>query len=1130
MKLITRFILTLTCILFAYISEGVNKYSVTSGLWNNAASWMPAGIPQTGDDVHVMQGHSITVSPGSFSAHSITIRNTGHLLLSSGTILKIDSLLSVSGEVKMNNGDIEIKSGSFFELRDSAVFEWEPGTNTQPGASLFNNSTETFSPASNLIIKKWYDFNVPLATHISGNFGNLVLNSYQSNMILEWNQNNLFSSHQIIGTLTIGKGWIVLDKSGSMVQTEIGKIKLENTNSYLDFHIGNHPSTIKVITNEIYNLGGEINGIYNGNGNIELQVNDDVTNYGNIVLIRNAGVSGVSNGNAKLNVSGDFIQYAGDFRGIFNLTTFNSGTVDLTIHNLILKKGIFLAQYGCHTSGGTNRIRIENNLAINFSTHTSKFRATGLSSLAGTFNAAKTEFEVLGKTTLSGDPQAEFTSSGGSAKETFYAGDNFVVNGMRVNFNSGMHETKLHFNHSVSITGGNVSFSRMSGSVMAEIGENLIIQGGSLSLKEDHGPGRLNVNGDYIQSAGLLCIYSNPVIISGENLTMTVEGRFHQTGGQLNFCNNSSSLQPILLNLKSAEIIFNGDASVVRSGTAYGKITYSHQGEAIYKRLSGTHLINQIKTEIDSGCVLNIAAGNIQIASSLTPALDMLTVKNGSVLNMRESKILSNMTENYSGISVEDGGRISTQNTNGFFTGNENGCLSASGQMDFSLSPGSIIEYNGKETQTLTGISGINQALSRHKYGILEINLNSDVSNKKVILQSEGVFVRTHLILTKGELFLNNYPITIESGVPNAITAQEGYIKSDVNQALNQGCVKWMNLSTGEHQIPFGITKNELLPFTFNLKSGLGKFIRVSTRATGADNLPFPDANPPISGIFRNGKDVSVSNVIDRYYEIHADGIKADFTIYYSGKENTLAQLADQLLGIQCYENGKWSKSFGQGFSVINGTGQIKTTNTTTFGHWIISTPVSSNTLLDFISFNAELSHSKVNLSWEIPVGSTAIDYFLIQRRKPGESFNSLNQMYITDSQLYKFEDTDDLNEEGEYEYRIVRINKNGQTGYSDIERVSYFITIPTVAEIISVVPNPFRNFFELSYSVPRDGETDFSIISRNGQTVLSDKLKSVKGLNYYRFENSHNLSPGIYVLAIGYGSNLTTRKILKTD
>ncbi len=1106
-------------------SQGENKYSVKSGSWQDASLWLPAGIPAANDVVHIMNGHTVITASGNINVQSLYIRPGGKLLLTAGTQLHLSSVLEVNGELQMNQGDIQAAAGMQFILGDSSVFIWEPGNNTPSGASLFINGMESFSPFSTLIIKRWYDYTVPLATDISSHFGNLHLHSLSGNLIFEWNQNNLFNTHRIEGTLTIGKAWITLDKSGSSDTVFIKRIRLENTNSYLDLHGGDHPSTLTVITDEIYNYGGEINGIYNGNGNIRLVVNGDLTNFGYIFLIRNSGLSGIGNGNAMLQVNGKLTQHAGDFRGIFNLTSFQSGTVDFRINQLNLYGGIFLAQYACHTGNGINRFEINGDLNIGFTQPQNKFRISGLTSLAGIFNAARTEFIVHGMTSINGHAQAEITTSGATGMESLQANNDFEVNNGTVRFNMGNHATSLVFNENLLIRNGNVALSATAGQVQVTVKKKLKMEQGRLALKQAAGQASFAIAGDFIQSGGQIILYDQSSEISSLPVRMEVAGRFIQTGGQLNLCNHSMSSQPVTLSILSPEVVLNGNAAIVRSGNNYGLMVFAHQGTCTFKRLSGTHLISQVKIILESGCRLHLAAGNLQLSSSQSKTIDMLQIKDGAVLDAGESKIFSNMQFPYCGIRLEDGGRLRLMNENGFFNGTESGCLNAAGNMDYFLSPASIIEYCGIDDQWITGHQHVGAALPQHKYGILEINLQGR-QNKKVRLTDPEVVVRRSLILTRGELQLNGNNLILESGSPDALAYTHGYVNARPVNLSSPGYVVCRNLSTGRHVIPFGETDREILPFVFHLKSGAGKSMQIMTYSTDTNNQPFPVVHPPINGLFRHGKEISVSDVIDRYYVIHANGIKADVELSYSAAENTL-QTSDDRLSIQQWKDGKWSSSFGYGKRHPGG-GTVTARNVSQFGVWIISTPFDQPAE-SFLSFEATSHEKTVTLNWEIISSINPPYQFQIQRAFSTSPFQPIATLTDNTDDKTMFSYTDEPTTDGEYTYRIL-LTHGSYNEFSEPRKVVIGETSEEPVTILSLKPNPFRNFFEITFTIPDEAIVTLSLTSSAGHQVFRESIKAIKGINTHKINLPDNLRSGIYVVAFGYNNRLLTEKLFKTE
>lgn len=1127
---VTRNIVSAVLLLISPAADAAVKSSVISGNWNNPSAWSPTGIPSPSDEVIISDGTIVELNDFA-DVLSVTVNTSGEFNLTAGKQIVIQQTLTVNGKMKMNGGNISFSTGAQFNMGAYSIFTWDPGINSPAGATLFTKGVENFDSTSTLIIKKWYDYStVPIGKVVTGNFGNLTLNSLAGNVLLEWNQDNYFESHKIIGTLTIDQGWIVLDKSGQISNTSIGNINLLNGNSYLDFHNGSHSSTFVVNAGSITNMGGGLNGIYNGNGNVELNVSGNFTNYGNVVLIYNTGVFNVGNGDAKMTVLGNYTQNTGDFRGIFNLTTFNAGTVELTFNNITVTGGIMMGHYACHTSAETNNFIVNGNLNINFQNPSAKFRVTGLTSLSGTFNNVKSNIFVSGNFSISGNTSSEFTSSGSIGSETVNVIGNVVFSGGSNNFNMGSHQVSSIFNGDLVINGGNTSLSKTPGALVLTILKDLKMNAGLLSIKGNTGAATIKLEGNYIQTGGTLFLHSNTNFPSADLVSISVAANFSQTGGIINYEDNGSSASQNMIVVKGTEYTVGGNALITRAGNAFGLLRFSSQGMLVYKRITSTHNIQQVKQVVDGGCTLEIANGNLQIASSMSPALDMLRVLNGSILKMGTSKIVSNIQYSHSGITVENGARMTTQNANGLYNGTDNACINATGNVNYFLSPNSIIEYNGIDNQEISGINTGLATTNNHKYGILEINFTGTPDIEKVSLNNPNVYVRTALVLTSGEVYLNNNPITIEDGNTTAVSRNTGYIKSDNGRADNNGFIRWMNMTTGEHIFPFAFNAADYLPFIFSPVSGMGETVSVATRATGIDNMPFPVNNLHVNSITRNGKDIAVSSVIDRYFEVRAPGYKANTVVMYRGAENTTADsLNGTSFGIQSWDGHKWSNSFGLGIGVKQGIGTITVNNATLFNHWIISTITSQSYSNDFIDFTAKAEDNHVLLDWSTGT-STSINYFNIEKSNDDLLYVSLGQVLAQpnsgDATAYSYTDSSIVN--GTFYYRISQVNNDGTVFVSHTERVEINLENDIKTEILTLSPNPFSNYFELVYSSSSNVNHEILITNSLGSIISIEKLKSDAGINSYKFYQKQNLAPGIYVVTLRSGKNAQSRKLFK--
>jgi hypothetical protein len=1110
--------------------KAITKSSVSTGNWDNPLVWTPAGIPGSNDNVLVLSNHIITINNNA-EINAVKIDADGELNFLSGKDLIMHSNLTVDGKVSMNGGNIHFNGGDFV-LNANATFIWEPGDNTLAGASLFTNGTEFFDASSNLIIKKWFDYSgVPLGSVVTGDFGNITLNSLYNGFLYEWNQNNQFETHKISGTLTVDQGWIVLDKSGNISNTTIGNIVLLTPNAFLDFHSGTHNSSFTVNTQNITNTGGNLNGIYNGNGNVTLNVTGSFYNLGNFTLIYNTGVLGVGNGTAVLNVDGNFNQLAGDFRAIFNLTTTNAGVSNLTFNTINLTGGIMMGQYACHTSSATCNFKVNGDFNINFSKPTDKFRVIGLTSLSGTYNNAKSNFIVNGSLLIAGNAYAEFTSSGSVGAETVTLGK-LNAGGCTNNFNLGSHQVVFNSNGNLEISGGTTSLSKSPGNATINISGDFIQTAGTLSLKGNTGSADATIAGNFSLSGGTILLHSNINSTSVNPVNLTINGNFSQSGGTFNFDDNASGTAINSLFIKGPQYNLTGSGSITRSGNGTsqnsGNLVFARAGTIDFQRTASYHNIQQVKQNVSSGCTLNILSGNLQISSSTTQTTDQLKISADGILKMNLLKIISNNQYSYSGITVENNGRIKLQHLNGLYNGTDNACISSAGNMDFFLAPNSIVEYNGNNSQVLTGTGIGNATTNNHKYGKLEINFQGIPNAANVYLTKSNVFVRMALILTQGELKLNNNTLTIESGLTTAITRSTGYINSENNLPNNQSCIKWMNISYGNHVFPFGINKVDYIPFSFTPVSGSGS-VTVSTRATGSDNTPFPNGGniPAVTSIKRNGIDISTSSVIDRWYDIIATGFKANITASYRGAENTTSDsIADATFSFQAWDGVSWSHSMGSTVGVRSGIGTVTASNVTSFGHLMIATTTDDSDLDEDLNFEAELKNSIVETRWSVS-SSNNTGYYSVERSADQVLFTALHLVSAETSLSYLYNDNAILN--GISYYRLKHVNSENRTSYSRNEIINNPDNSAGQFSITTIYPNPFGDFIKITFTSPDDLATTLTLSGLSGQIITSEEIQTSIGTNSYKLSGKGNLLPGVYVLTLTNNNKAISQKIFKS-
>jgi hypothetical protein len=1123
-KIITtlrRTFLVIAFFLTAGYSFGTTKTSTTNGNWNSAATWTPNGIPAATDDIVVATGNTVTITSNQ-AVRNVTVNAGGWLKWSGAFKLTVTGAITVNGKVDMT-GDLALTtSGSAFVLGANSTFLWKPADNTLAGATLFTNGIENFASTSTLIIQKWYDYSVPLATNITGHFGNLELNSISNDNIYEWDQNNLFETHRILGSLTIDQGWITLDKSGTISNTIIGNVVLKNGNSSFYGHNGNHPSLFTITTSAVTNNGGIFYGLNDGNGNPTVHVTGDFTNQGNTKIVTNSGMTNLANGNATFIVDGTFSQSTGDTRVLYNVTTNNSGLFTATFNNLNLTGGIFMGQTGCRTSGGICSFNVVNDFTINFSSPADKFRTTSLSSINTGMNNVEVNFTVGGNLRLNGHAVSEFTSTASAGKETVVIGGDFIVDGTDANFNYGTpqasHDNTITVDGNILINGGSTFLSRNNGNTTITANGNLTINSGSVSLKGGTGTAVFNLVKNYSQTGGTIYLHNNSTTAATNTCAINVSGDFTQSAGTIDYDNNTSNTSAThQINIKGSTYTISGGTIThagAGAGNIFGQLNFAATGTIAFTRTGNTHLITQVKQNIKNGCIVSIQSGSVQVASHSTASNDYFRIEPLGKLDLKSSQVFSNGLFTNSGIQVDSAAIISIRHTSGLYNGTSQAAINGTGNMNYFLHTNSIVEYCGNQFQLLTGLGTGLATGTQHKYGIARINFGG--VTKSVNVATANVCVRTQLQLVKGELNLNSQALTIENGNANGIVRTNGYIKNALTMG---GYICWKNITSGNHVFPFGVSPSQYIPVTVSPTSGVGNDVSISTYSTNPENWPVPIVgSTPIT--FRS-ENYPVTDVIDRWWVLKASGITADVTLTFLPGEKTISQ-PESPLGIMQWNTPGWTNPLG-----TSTNNSVTIYNASSFSAWTIAS--KSTPAYKLASFNAEQFGDAVYLKW-VTTSEYNSEDFAVERSADGTHFEKIATVKASgnsDSPLH-YNSTDANPLKTTAYYRLKQTDNTGASVYSDVRTVNFNNLKPSNIEIENFGPNPFENTFQVTYRITNDGLVRFQFCSSVGEVLQSEESNETKGTHRFEYNPKMPLTQGIYFIKIMYEDKVITQKLIK--
>ncbi|MFN0188248.1 MAG: T9SS type A sorting domain-containing protein, partial [Bacteroidia bacterium] len=630
-------------------------------------------------------------------------------------------------------------------------------------------------------------------------------------------------------------------------------------------------------------------------------------------------------------------------------------------------------------------------------------------------------------------------------------------------------------------------------------------------------------------------LYSNSSTNNTDSTNLRINSDFTHSGGTFQFSNYASNTGTINLFINGSNFNLSGSGSMTSAGAGtsntFGTILFGNATNTNYNRTSTSHVLQQIKYRVTANGKVTAIAGPIQIASHATASLDYLCVETTGTFNTGTIPIVSNGLAANSGISINSGGTLELTNPNGIYDGTDNAAIGATGNMNYSLDANSTVIYSGTDNQKISGYGNGIATSTQHQYGNLTIDFAGTPDAEYVYLE-RNTTIRGALRAESGELKLNSFILTAAS----ASGSGNGYVKSENNTAVNPSKLKiGYTPSNLNLEFPFGRSSSAIIYLNINITNNPGTgYITISTRSTGDNNTPLPgtDNVTEITNINPGGADVSTTHVIDRWWEVNAPGVNADYVLRYSGAENTTTgPTSTGAFNVQYWNGSNFTKFNSTGNGVTTGVGSISASLTNINGPIVLSSG-SASLPIKLVQFDAKAAGDAVEITWTTAEEKNN-DFFSIERSENGQHFEKIEEINGAgnSSQLLKYKTMDYQPLSGVSYYRLKQTDYDGKFSYSPLRAVNRgaeSISEDPAIEVRSFGPNPFTDQFNVEYNLTQSGETSIMIFNMSGQVVFETNKNDDLGNNSFIYTDDKNLPPANYILQIINGKEKVTKKIVK--
>lgn len=219
---------------------------------------------------------------------------------------------------------------------------------------------------------------------------------------------------------------------------------------------------------------------------------------------------------------------------------------------------------------------------------------------------------------------------------------------------------------------------------------------------------------------------------------------------------------------------------------------------------------------------------------------------------------------------------------------------------------------------------------------------------------------------------------------------------------------------------------------------------------------------------------------------------------------------------------------FRLGFEYVKGNGnQINVNREYATEFNCLSYPQQATLPVRLLTFNGSYRNQATQLAWETD-NEVNFDRFEIERSDNGTTYmmvGAKNSVSSSQSSRQSYNYTDDLSSVAGnvFYYRLRMIDIDGQYKYSNVIMIR---RESTAINGIVINPNPVVNgMATIRFTSTGTQAVTMRVIDMGGRTLLTQQNRVYNGNNSISLNNLDRLQPGIYLLQLANGDELTTIK-----